>query len=296
MDKHGRVGWLMLLSSGSNWGNVANFLDDLESTKRDKVITVESDVWGKLRTKELKPRPGDGFAFYHTSRAEFPRSDPHHRRPRISVIGELEDSKQDGQKITWISVRIQRVDLERMRSNPIIRDKKTEHFFQQCGMVKGSVATFYKVPSEVWVDFRTLAGLNEALPISVVLDETDHELSAFEGELKQTFVLHRKREARLRAAKISAVLSASVDKCLCCEVPGCGFDFEHTYGDIGHEYAEVHHLKPLSDMSSQTITRLDDLAIVCANCHRMIHRGGMNRPMNGLIKEPRGIRRLAATQ
>lgn len=34
---------------------------------------------------------------------------------------------------------------------------------------------------------------------------------------------------------------------------------------------EAHHLVPLSE-SGETTTRLSDMALLCANCHRMIHR------------------------
>ena len=57
---------------------------------------------------------------------------------------------------------------------------------------------------------------------------------------------------------------------LACE--GCGFDFESSYGERGIGFAECHHRVPLSKLSAKTKTRADDLAIVCANCHRMIHR------------------------
>lgn len=54
----------------------------------------------------------------------------------------------------------------------------------------------------------------------------------------------------------------------------CGFDFEKTYGKWGAEFAEVHHLKPLfENEGKQTQTNYKtDLSILCANCHRMIHR------------------------
>jgi predicted HNH restriction endonuclease len=148
----------------------------------------------------------------------------------------------------------------------------------------GPVATFYPVPADVWSEFRRLAGLSAESVGGLETHDADPELTAFEGETKIGFVLQRKREAWLRAAKISAALAASADGRLCCEVPGCGFDFESVYGDIGRDFAEVHHLMPLSDMSSPTVTRLEDLAVVCSNCHRMIHRGGGNRSMTGLIK------------
>ena len=72
---------------------------------------------------------------------------------------------------------------------------------------------------------------------------------------------------------------------LICEVPGCGFDFFERYGQLGHGYAEVHHIRALSALSETgQVTALSDLAIVCANCHAMIHRGGGTRPMDEIIK------------
>lgn len=53
----------------------------------------------------------------------------------------------------------------------------------------------------------------------------------------------------------------------------CGFDFEKTYGYIGTDYIEVHHKKPLFSLDDEMIPNLEtDMIVVCANCHRMIHR------------------------
>ncbi len=56
---------------------------------------------------------------------------------------------------------------------------------------------------------------------------------------------------------------------LTCEA--CGFDFAATYGERGQGFIEVHHRKPVHTLAEAGATRLEDLAIVCANCHRMIH-------------------------
>jgi hypothetical protein len=53
----------------------------------------------------------------------------------------------------------------------------------------------------------------------------------------------------------------------------CGFDFGEVYGDRGEGYIEVHHLVPLHDAEDgHEVNPETDLAPVCANCHRMIHR------------------------
>jgi 5-methylcytosine-specific restriction protein A len=55
-----------------------------------------------------------------------------------------------------------------------------------------------------------------------------------------------------------------------CEV--CEFDFACVYGELGIEFAECHHTKPVSMMKNGEKTKLTDLSIVCANCHRMLHK------------------------
>lgn len=56
-----------------------------------------------------------------------------------------------------------------------------------------------------------------------------------------------------------------------CEV--CDFDFSEVYGELGNDFAECHHTKPVSQMQPGDTTTAADLSIVCANCHRMLHRG-----------------------
>ena len=160
MNERRQKGWLMLLSysDDSNWGAVEQFYQDIDSEMESQsVLDLESDVWGKLHRKGLMPQPGDGIGFYHTTRARFTKPDTYKGRARISLIGELLNIEQDGQNITGLSARILRTDLESLRLRPIVRDENTEHLFQQCGMVQGSVATFYEVPPDTWAEFLARA-------------------------------------------------------------------------------------------------------------------------------------------
>ncbi|EPZ0876776.1 HNH endonuclease [Pseudomonas aeruginosa] len=34
---------------------------------------------------------------------------------------------------------------------------------------------------------------------------------------------------------------------------------------------EVHHIRPLHTLEPNPKTRLDDLTLLCANCHRVVH-------------------------
>ena len=121
-----------------------------------------------------------------------------------------------------------------------------------------------------------------AKPFAPAIETADVELSFFEGKARWRFVLHRKREAELRRAKIEEAKTAGQ---LICEVPKCGFDFEKRYGELGSGYAQVHHKIPLNKAPPEgRKIVLKDLAVVCANCHAMIHRYGGCRPLEGLIE------------
>ncbi|MEU5893419.1 HNH endonuclease [Streptomyces sp. NPDC047461] len=99
-------------------------------------------------------------------------------------------------------------------------------------------------------------------------DEVDENgATAIEGRLLVRRALARERDPKLRSLKIRQVQRSGQP--LQCEV--CGFDFARTYGDLGEGYIEVHHVTPLY-ISGTRETRLDDLACVCANCHRMCHK------------------------
>jgi 5-methylcytosine-specific restriction protein A len=91
----------------------------------------------------------------------------------------------------------------------------------------------------------------------------------YEGEEGGVIMrLHKRyeRDPKLVREKRKAAAAAGS---LACEV--CGFDFEKAYGELGAGYIEIHHTKPVHTLKPGTKTRLIDLALLCANCHRMAH-------------------------
>jgi 5-methylcytosine-specific restriction protein A len=115
---------------------------------------------------------------------------------------------------------------------------------------------------------RTAIRRSEAAPYIVSEVTADPEMAAYEGAVAVAAHLTRERDRSLREAKLQSVRSAG--RPIACEI--CGFDFARTYGDQGAGYIEVHHSLPLHE-SGPVRTRLADLVLLCANCHRMIHRG-----------------------
>jgi len=55
----------------------------------------------------------------------------------------------------------------------------------------------------------------------------------------------------------------------------CGLNFFERYGSIGEGFIEAHHLRAISSLEEGIAVDYDiaeDFAVLCANCHRMIHR------------------------
>jgi hypothetical protein len=84
-----------------------------------------------------------------------------------------------------------------------------------------------------------------------------------EGVSQQLLIEMKGRNSKLRADAVREYGAG-------CQV--CGFDFGRFYGGLGSGFVEVHHKRPLSTARNERLTKLNDVAVVCANCHRMLHR------------------------
>ncbi len=124
--------------------------------------------------------------------------------------------------------------------------------------------------AQIWPDLIAPHPLNEILP------PPDIDFSASEGTPRLVQHLRRERNPTLVKKKKSSVLNSKGR--LQCEC--CGFDFATFYGALGDKFCEVHHKKPLANGNGHT--RLADLAIVCSNCHRVIHRSAPMLTIAGL--------------
>lgn len=102
----------------------------------------------------------------------------------------------------------------------------------------------------------------------MAIDEVD---SFPEGAEREAFKRHVWRERDPRVIRQAKARAKAMYNALTCEV--CSFDFSGTYGDLGDDYIEGHHKKPIGDMAPEgEATMVKDIALVCSNCHRMLHR------------------------
>jgi 5-methylcytosine-specific restriction protein A len=100
----------------------------------------------------------------------------------------------------------------------------------------------------------------------------DDEL--LEGDsVKEGRILYKMHKVRERNKEIIEKKKKKVLKdkgTLNCEA--CNLNFEEKYGELGKGFIECHHIIPLSNFEVNKETRLDDLALLCSNCHKMIHK------------------------
>lgn len=139
-----------------------------------------------------------------------------------------------------------------------------------------------KLEEVVWADFHTdpdhLAQIAIAIRKAISREDElpssspthgfeDDEFEASEGRILT--VQHQRRE------RSSAIVRRKKDQelnrtgRLACAV--CEFDFSLVYGERGAGFIECHHTKPVETLEDGEKTRLSDLALLCSNCHRMIH-------------------------
>jgi hypothetical protein len=225
-------------------GNPRDHLPDLEGDIADRA-TVD---W----TINSKAGPGDMVVFYFTQ----PLS-------QILAKGTVLSApvRNDEPGDYWEGKYFCTIGELAWLPTPIhIRDLRAT--WPQWGWLKSPIPSV-RVPDDVaeWLSDRM--GSTPALP------DVDLELDGVvEGRRQLVAHLRRERDARLAEKKKRQVFHET--RRLACEA--CGIDFAERYGAIGEGFCEVHHLTLLKEYGDEGVTRLEDLAIVCSNCHRMIHR------------------------
>ncbi|MBB6411858.1 HNH endonuclease [Mesorhizobium sangaii] len=131
----------------------------------------------------------------------------------------------------------------------------------------------------VWNEFSQSSGRLHAVASAIraaivagTLSEAQTELGymaeAEEGRLLT--VLHQRRERNRKLVEARKQKALDETNELRCEA--CDLSFGDRYGPHGDGFIEVHHVRPLHTLREGDKTALSDLALVCANCHRMIHR------------------------
>lgn len=124
-------------------------------------------------------------------------------------------------------------------------------------------------------DYVERRGLGKVGPI---------DLEFREGTPSERRHITRERSARL-VALVKGRALARFGRLAC---QACGFDFAQMYGLRGEGFIEAHHTRPVGGLAKETRMRPEDMALLCSNCHRMIH---CRRPWLGLNQLRRLVQR-----
>jgi 5-methylcytosine-specific restriction protein A len=95
-----------------------------------------------------------------------------------------------------------------------------------------------------------------------------------DDQLFPEVLYEEKKNRRLhRRAERNQGLVKAVKQALGYRCQACSISFTEFYGPLGQDYIEAHHLIPISEIKKNTkLNPKTDFAVLCANCHRMIHR------------------------
>ena len=96
------------------------------------------------------------------------------------------------------------------------------------------------------------------------------------------------RRAAAESMAVRATCAAQEQAATSCDA--CTFSFSNTYGDFAQHYIEAHHTIPVPQLRGNSHPRIRDLALVCSNCHRMLH---LKRPWLTIAQLKTRIRKQA---
>lgn len=139
------------------------------------------------------------------------------------------------------------------------------------------LASAGRLDREVWDEFAddrsglaiAAEGIRRGVEAGLDDDVLD-ELAGYEAkEGRVSYRLHKQLERDRKIVALRKRQALLKHGTLACEA--CAFDFQAAYGARGAGYIEAHHVNPVHAMKAGSTTKLEDLALVCANCHRMIH-------------------------
>jgi 5-methylcytosine-specific restriction protein A len=142
---------------------------------------------------------------------------------------------------------------------------------------------------DIYADVVFHLGMDDEIEAEVpqVFQDVNKEKDKSEKDVN-TIVLEKKKYKMHFRIERQGNLGKRVKKRQGLRCKACGIDYGEKYGKIGQSCVDAHHLTPLSTLEADTEISSDidkDFAVLCANCHRMIHR--MSDPSN--IKALRDI-------
>ncbi|SDC36519.1 HNH endonuclease [Niabella drilacis] len=89
-------------------------------------------------------------------------------------------------------------------------------------------------------------------------------------EGRQIIITHILRERNRKVVELAKRLHYERDPLMRCEC--CDFSYTDVYGAHGSGFIEAHHNIPISELTMELEIKPGEFSMLCANCHRMIHK------------------------
>ncbi len=175
---------------------------------------------------------------------------------RFSAIAE------DIENIERIEVQLPNV------ASAIARHAKLLRAGHNSSDIRKAADTYISVQAEHFG--MTNAGSTTKLLETQELPESDLEdvITGIEGRMLIRLHAYRERDRKF-ARMVRKHFKAKGGGSLSCSA--CGLRPETIYSDLGDRCIEAHHTIPIEELQPDSITRVDEMAMVCASCHRVIH-------------------------
>jgi 5-methylcytosine-specific restriction enzyme A len=179
--------------------------------------------------------------------------------------------------VMWSRIDNKATRLQRIGMNLNVQSSVWRGKLYEAGLIAGLQYDTKNLPSEL-----TLASdLEEALSLYRHLNEMggwepdDDIIRSAEVDGVAKSLEQAKRYRQHRAIERQPSHSKAVKKRLGTRCMGCSFELSELYGVLGQGYIEAHHLTPLASLQDDEVVHFDpekDFAVLCPNCHRIIHR------------------------
>lgn len=185
---------------------------------------------------------------------------------RTSVQIDLQD------RFRGIADDLRRID-EIARKHPMLAAAIRAHSDE---IAKGVNSTTIRKAADKIVEVQT--GIFGATNVgsAIVLEEYDSkpateeetEIIGMEGRLLVRIHVYKERDRKFAAGSKKDFKAKNGGRLFCV---ACGMDPTEVYGPDSERCIEAHHKIPIEELQPDTPTRYEDMAMVCANCHRIIH-------------------------
>ena len=184
-----------------------------------------------------------------------------------------------------ISVDMRNIDAIKMK-HPLLSDAVNAHGIEIMKAVNSieirrAADRINEIQAEIYG--MTNAGSIVTLENAASKPKTDLEddIVGIEGRLLIRIHAYKERD-RAFAARAKKYYRDKNGGWLKCEA--CGLKPIDLYGPDGERCIEAHHKIPIEELQPDSITRVDEMAMVCASCHRIIHSTKPCLPVSQVVQ------------